>query len=176
MTFAYEAIVYDLDGTLVELDVDWDTVATEAAAVLRARGVDVADDSLWEILDTADAKGYRPAVDSVIADHERDGARTSTRLAGSDELPQSVPVGVCSLNCEAACRIALEMHGLDRHVDVVVGRDTVEGVKPNPEPLLYAIDTLSAAPGSSLFVGNRETDEETADSAGVDFEYISDRR
>lgn len=175
MTSAYEAIVYDLDGTLVELDVDWDAVATEAASVLRARGIDVGEESLWAILDRATAEGYRPAVDDVIADHEREGARTSTRLAGSDELPRSVPIGVCSLNCEAACRIALEMHGLDRHVDVIVGRDTVEAVKPDPEPLLYALDSLSVAPGVSLFVGNRETDEETADRAGVDFEYISDR-
>lgn len=176
MTQAHEAIVYDLDGTLVELDVDWDTVASEAASVLRARDIEVEDDSLWEILDRAEDEGYRPAINDVIAEHERAGARTSTKLAGSEELPQSVPVGVCSLNCEGACRIALEIHGLDRHVDVIVGRDTVSGVKPDPEPLLHAIEALSARPEQALFIGNRETDEETADRAGVDYEYISDRR
>ena len=176
MTESYGAIVYDLDGTLVELDVDWDAVAREAASVLRARDIEVDDDSLWEILGRAEEAGYRPAVDDVVAEHERAGARTATKLAGSEELPQPVPVGVCSLNCEAACRIALEMHGLDHHVDVIVGRDTVSGVKPDPEPLLHAIEALSASPERALFVGNRETDEETADRAGVDYEYISDRR
>lgn len=175
MTQADGAIVYDLDGTLVELDVDWDRVAREAASVLQARSIDVDDDSLWAILNRAETEGYRPAVEDVIAEHEREGARTSTRLDGSQELPQTVPVGICSLNCEAACRIALEMHGLDHHVDVIVGRDTVSGVKPDPEPLLSAIDALSATPAESLFIGNRETDEETALNAGVDFEYISDR-
>jgi phosphoglycolate phosphatase len=36
----YDALVYDLDGTLVRLDVDWGAVTEEVAAVLRARGLE----------------------------------------------------------------------------------------------------------------------------------------
>ena len=37
----YDAVVYDLDGTLVDLAVDWDAVARDVASLLEARGVDL---------------------------------------------------------------------------------------------------------------------------------------
>jgi len=172
----YDAVVYDLDGTLVRLNVDWDAVTEEAAAVLSARGVDTAGTSLWDILETAEKRGYRAKVEGVIADHEREGARTSRQLPVARELPVGVPTGVCSLNCEAACRIALEIHRLDSHVDAIVGRDTVDGHKPDPEPLLAAVRGLSVAPKRALFVGDSERDEVTARRAGVPFEYADDHR
>jgi phosphoglycolate phosphatase len=176
VTAAYDAVVYDLDGTLVRLDVDWDAVTEDAATLLSDRGVDTAGMNLWDILERAETGGYRPAVENVIAEHEREGARTSCLLPLAGELPVGVPTAVCSLNCEAACRIALELHGLDRHVDVIVGRDTVDTHKPDPEPLLGAIREFSVDPGSALFVGDTERDANTARRAGVPFQYTADRQ
>jgi phosphoglycolate phosphatase len=175
VTEEYDAVVYDLDGTLVDLDVDWDAVRTDAASAVRARGVDPEAGNLWEILERAEDAGYRRLVEELIADYERDGARTATRLALADELPLGVPTAVCSLNAEAACRIALELYGLDSHVDAIVGRDTVSGVKPDPEPLLAAVEALDADPSRTLFVGDTETDERTAKRAGLDFQYTVGR-
>lgn len=173
----YEALVYDLDGTLVRLDVDWGAVAEEVAAVLRARGLE-AEGSLWDLLQHAEevGEGHRRAVEEVIADHEREGARSADRLPLAEELPAEVPTGVCSLNCEAACRIALELHGLDGHVDAVVGRDTVTAHKPDPEPLLATVDALGAGPQAALFVGDSDSDRVTAERAGVSFQSVADRR
>ncbi|MFC7134408.1 MULTISPECIES: HAD family hydrolase [Salinibaculum] len=175
MTVEYDALVYDLDGTLVELDVDWDEVTAEAGAVLSARGVDTDGMNLWDVLETAEEKGLRRKVESVIEDHEREGARTSTRLPLADALPHDVPVGVCSLNAEAACRIALEVHGLDGHVGALVGRDTVDAHKPDPEPLLAVIRGLGTQPGQTLFVGDTQRDRRTAQLAGVPFQGVADR-
>ena len=173
----YDALVYDLDGTLVRLDVDWGAVTEEVAAVLRARGLET-EGSLWDLLQRAEEAGerHRRAVEDVIADHERAGARSADRLPLADELPAGVPTGVCSLNCEAACRIALELHGLDGHVDAVVGRDTVTAHKPDPEPLLATVDALGAGPQATLFVGDSDSDRVTAERAGVDFQPVADRR
>jgi phosphoglycolate phosphatase len=171
----YDAIVYDLDGTLVRLDVDWGAVAERCAAVLRARGHDVSGADIWEMREVAAANGLLDRVDEAIAEFERDGARSARRLALADELPHSVPVGVCSLNCEAACRIALELHGIDGHVDAVVGRDSHETVKPDPEPLLHAADLLGAEPSTTLFVGDSDSDREAAAAAGLDFQWVEDR-
>jgi phosphoglycolate phosphatase len=168
---AYDALVYDLDGTLVRLDVDWDRVTDETAAVLAARGVDTDGMTLWDVLETAEQRGLRPKIEAKIREHEREGARSADRLALADRLPADVPVAVCSLNCEAACRIALELHGLDRYVSVIVGRDSVATHKPDPEPLLAAIRALDAQPSRSLFVGDTERDETTAERAGVPFEW-----
>jgi phosphoglycolate phosphatase len=175
VTAEYDAVVYDLDGTLVQLDVDWGAVAEEAATALSDRGVDTAGMNLWDVLETAEEAGHREQVEDVIAAHEREGARTSRRLPTADELPRDVPVGVCSLNGEAACRLALETHGIDGHVAAVVGRDTVDTYKPDPEPLLTAIRELSADPGRALFVGDSERDAEAARRAGVPFQYVGER-
>ncbi|MWG36069.1 HAD hydrolase-like protein [Halomarina oriensis] len=170
---SYDAVVYDLDGTLVHLAVDWDAVASEVAATLRDRGTEPPDD-LWAMLQHARDAGHGEAVESVIADHERDGARRSTRLARADDLPLDVPVGVCSLNCAAAVRIALDTHGLADHVRTVVGRDTLDTEKPDPKPLLTALGALDATPERTLFVGDSTRDEETARRAGTAFEWVED--
>lgn len=177
MTTRYDAVVYDLDGTLVRLDVDWETVAEDVAATLQARDVEIEPtDSLWDLLDRAEATGHRRHAEATIAEYEREGARSATRLSVAEELPTGVPTGVCSLNCEAACRIALETHGLDPHVDEVVGRDTLDVHKPDPESLLFTVDALDADPRRTLFVGDSESDETTAERAGVDFEYVAARQ
>jgi phosphoglycolate phosphatase len=167
----YDAVVYDLDGTLVRLAVDWEAVARDVAGVLADRGVEPPD-GLWGMLEVADDAGHRGAVESAIAAHEKPGARDSERLPTADELPRTEPTAVCSLNCEAACRIALDVHGLAGHVRTVVGRDTVDTEKPDPAPLLAAVEALDATPGRTLFVGDGERDELTAERAGCEFRYV----
>lgn len=171
---SYDAVVYDMDGTLVELDVDWEDARKEVAARLRARGIQHEGASLWELFEAGVEAGYWPIVHETLAEHEREGARTSWRLDLADDLPRELPVGVCSLNATSACRIALEMHGIDGYVDAVVGRDSVDSYKPDPKPLLAAIQAIGGDAESALFIGDSERDERTADRAGVAFQYVSD--
>ena len=173
MTGSYDAIVYDLDGTLVRLAVDWGAVAEAVTAVLEDGGVDASGVKLWSMLDLAAEAGLSEEAEATIADFEHDGARESARLDLAEGLPRPEAVGVCSLNCESACRLALETHGIADAVEVVVGRDTVPKQKPDPEPLLAAIEGLDASPERTLFVGDSETDAEAAAAAGVDFSYAS---
>ena len=165
-------MVYDFDGTLVDLVVDWDAVAEEVTDVLATDGVDAGDADLWRMLDLADEANLRTEVERVIGGHEREGARRSTRLQHADALgDHEVPVGVCSLNAESACRVGLEVHDLTVHVDAVVGRDSVPTRKPDPEPLLATLRRLGAD-GDALFVGDSRRDELTAERAGVAFEWV----
>ncbi|WP_323677084.1 HAD-IA family hydrolase [Halorubellus sp. PRR65] len=171
----YAGVVYDLDGTLVRLEVAWDAVRTDAAAAYRDAGVDPESRDLWALMADADANGLGEAVETVISRHERDGARTSTRLPLADALaPETRPVGVCTLNCEAAAYVALDVHDVADHVDAVVGRDTVANHKPHPEPLLATVDRLALAPDDVVFVGDSERDAETADAAGTAFAWADD--
>lgn len=170
-----DAVVYDLDGTLVRLDVDWRTVREDVASALDHHDLDTRNESLWDLLELADRTGYRGVAEAVITDHERAGARTSERLPPADDLLSTdVPVGVCSLNCEAACRIALETHDLADSVAVIVGRDTVVTEKPDPAPLLRAVEALHTTPDRALFIGDTERDHETARRAGVRFRHVDD--
>jgi phosphoglycolate phosphatase len=169
----FDAVVYDLDGTLVRLDVDWDAVARDAVDVFDGYGVDAAGVDLWAMLDLADEHGLRDDLEAVIGGHERAGARRSDRLGLADRLlTHDVPVGVCSLNSEGSVVIALETHGLDGDVDAVVGRDTVATRKPDPEPLLTTLERLGVAHDRAVFVGDSPRDRLTADRAGVAYHGV----
>ena len=169
-----EAIVYDLDGTLVRLAVEWDQVRAEVLDLYREAGVG-GTDSLWDMMANAPEHGLRDPVEAAIRRHEEAGARTSDRLGLADELLSTKqPAGICSLNAESACRIALDTHDLLAAVDSVVGRDSVDAHKPDPTPLLAVIDELGAAPAQTLFVGDSERDLETAKRAGTDFSWAED--
>jgi len=176
MIESYGGVVFDLDGTVVDLDVDWAAVASDVAAVYDDAGVGADGRGLWSMLEDADEHGIRDRVEATIAEHERAGARTSTRLPAGDQLATVESVAVCSLNCEAACRIALETHGLDGDVAAVVGRDSVATHKPDPEPLLAAVDRIGVSPDRALFVGDSDRDGVTARRAGVDYADVSELR
>lgn len=170
----YDAVLYDLDGTLVRLAVDWERVREDVAALFRSLGHDPGERSLWDLLERADAVGgdLPTRVNDAVARHEREGARRSRLLPTAEELPAVAadrPVGVVSLNAESACRVALETHSIDDRVSTVVGRDTVAERKPHPEPLLTALRSLEVAPERALFVGDSGRDRRAADRAGVDF-------
>lgn len=169
------ATVYDLDGTLVRLAVEWDRVRGEVRALYDDSGVPVPDDGLWGMMEAAPEHGLAEAVEAIITRHEEAGAAASERLAIADAVTLADgPVGVCSLNAESACRLALETHGLLEAVDVIVGRDSVDAHKPDPAPLLAVIDRLDVRPGETLFVGDSDRDRETAERAGTRFEAADD--
>jgi phosphoglycolate phosphatase len=150
--------------------------------VYRDHGVEPPTEELWTLLEAADDHGIGDAVEEAIGLHERAGARDSTLLALGNRLIEAgdgatePPAGVCSLNCEAACRIAVETHGLGEAIesDAIVGRDTAETHKPEPESLLAAIDRLGAAPENALFVGDSPRDATAAERAGVAYAWVSD--
>jgi phosphoglycolate phosphatase len=166
-------VVYDLDGTLVRLPVDWGAAAEDAAAALRDAGLDPGDTDLWGLLELARETDTADIFEAAVGPHEREAARESTRLPLAAELAGATgPVSVCSLNCEAACREALSVHGLVDDVDAVVGRDSVATHKPDPEPLLATLSAMGVDPASAEFVGDSERDEVAARRAGVPFRWV----
>jgi phosphoglycolate phosphatase-like HAD superfamily hydrolase len=169
----YDAVVYDLDGTLVRLVVDWVACERELAAILQSEGIETTDLDAWELLAAAEEAGIGARAEATIAEYERGGARDAIRLETADEVTTwDVPVGVCSLNCEAACRIALERVALLDEIDVVIGRDSHTERKPHPGPLEAAISALEGTPKRSLFVGDSDSDRVTAERAGVAFRSV----
>lgn len=70
---------------------------------------------------------------------------------------------------EADIRSLLAPSGLDALLEVVVTSTDVGVAKPDPTPVLVALERLGAHPGRTLFVGDRETDGQAAHAAGIGF-------
>lgn len=170
---AYDGIIYDLDGTLVDLNVDWDAVASAVETVYTDAGIDPGGRHFWELRDDAADYGLHDAVEAVITERELAGVEGSRRLPRADQLQETpLPVAVCSMNSERACREALRAHGLFDLVEAVVGRDSLELHKPAPEPALAAASHLGVDPVDVLLVGDSIHDEEMADRANMTFEMV----
>jgi phosphoglycolate phosphatase len=67
----------------------------------------------------------------------------------------------------------LERLGLSGWIDVVVGGDTCARRKPDPQPLLFACESLHVPPFESLMVGDSVNDVQAARAAGIPIVCVS---
>ncbi|MFB6097181.1 MAG: HAD-IA family hydrolase [Haloferacaceae archaeon] len=170
----FDAVVFDLDGTLVELDVAWPEVHEQVVEILE----DVMDGPLSdytrpEIMGLAREVERYEQLDALLTEYETDGAETSPALGLLETLPElDCPIGVCTANAPSAAESALEAHGVREHVDVIVARGTIPEEKPHPRPLRECLAGLGVTPGNAVFVGDERSDAETAVSAASSFLHV----
>jgi len=86
---------------------------------------------------------------------------------------RGLKLGACTNKPEALSRQVLEGLAIDRYLHAVVGGDSAARMKPHPEPLRDCAARLGADPKHSLYVGDSETDAETAAAAGIAFAFYS---
>ena len=180
------AVVFDLDGTLVDSSHDItravnamlaghdlpglaptqvEPLLGEGArslvdAVYAILGVEVGPDRLTEDTATYLARyAEEPVRDSVLfAD-----ARAVLDVLGR----RGVALGVCTnKNHDLAVRVLTEL-GVDHVFGAVVGGDSLPVRKPDPEHLLATVAALGAAPERTVFVGDSRIDAECGRRAGV---------
>ncbi|GAA0200562.1 hypothetical protein GCM10009000_013320 [Halobacterium noricense] len=84
MVTSYDAIVYDLDGTLVRLAVDWQETAEEIKRILGEHGETPNANDALDLVPIAEEIGAMEDIESHIAAAEREGARNSERLPDMD--------------------------------------------------------------------------------------------
>lgn len=67
-------------------------------------------------------------------------------------------LAVVTTKMRKTAEIGLRLFGLDKFFSVVVTIDEVERVKPDPEPLLLALEQLGSKPETALMVGDSNHD------------------
>jgi len=78
-----------------------------------------------------------------------------------------IRLGVCTNKLHRpACRVLAEL-GMEEFFEVVIGRDSLAHAKPHPEPLLFVVRALDAEPANSVMVGDSGIDVGCARAAGV---------
>jgi pyrophosphatase PpaX len=180
MTSPRPAILFDLDGTLV------DTIALLLASMRHAFttcGVPCPTDAQWTAgIGTPLGTQFRDFVhdDATVArliaayrayQHEHHDALTSA-YEGIPALVARLeerghPIGIVTSKADYLAERALAWVGLIGHVDVVIGADSVTRHKPHPEPVLVALERLGASRETAIFVGDSPHDIASGNAAGV---------
>lgn len=179
-----EAAIFDLDGTLVELTIDFGQMRAEVLEIVarydgamdaRRRGLH----TLELIADVAVELGQRSPqrasrfeaeAKAAIEAIEVEAARRAELFAGVPELLAwlrgcDLKLGIITRNCRAAAGAVLD--SLGPLVDVVLTRDDVPVVKPDPSHIGRALEMLGVRGERSLMVGDHPLDVVTGKAVGA---------
>ncbi|MFE9408996.1 HAD family hydrolase [Streptomyces sp. NPDC006704] len=172
------AVLFDMDGTLVDTEETWVEVVEEAAA---RRGHVLAGEERRSVYgrsvrDTAELLGTRLGVPRARLAAEL-GANFAARLAGGAqprpgalrllrELRQAgVLTALVSASPSAIVReVAVSLDG--HRFDAVFGAEDTERTKPAPDPYLAAARALGADPAHCVAVEDTATGVASAEAAG----------
>jgi len=179
-----EAVVFDYDGTLVHLNIDFDAMRRSVARLIDSSGVDSQAFTGLPVLETIDKAAailsqedpaggrslYEKAM-SLVSDQEVKAAKSGRVLAGTVEIlctlkNLGIKVGIITRNCEQAVRIAFPQ--IEKFCDVFIPRDNVDQVKPHPTHLTLAMKRMAVEnPLRCLMVGDHILDIEAGRRVGT---------
>ncbi|MFG2501617.1 HAD-IA family hydrolase [Streptomyces sp. NPDC048441] len=115
-------------------------------------------------------------LEALLTDGEVQAAPTALPTPGADSLiralkAQGCRIAVVTNNSPQAVVAHLEREGLlDAFGPHIYGRtDQPSLLKPNPDPVIRALEALGSPPGDALMIGDTVTDLEAAEKAGVRF-------
>ncbi len=188
----YKAIVFDLDGTLV------DSVGSITAALnqlLKEEGLppvrpddvkDMVGDGAMKLLERGFAAAGRPVDADALPGLFRRYVPLLTRMPplASDLYPgvldtlrrfemDHVAMGICTNKPYQPAVEAVRAMGLSGLFGAVVGGDSLPQRKPAAEPLLATLAQLGAAPEQAVMVGDNRNDVGTAHNAGIPCVVVS---
>jgi pyrophosphatase PpaX len=76
-------------------------------------------------------------------------------------------MGIVTSKVSTLAMRGLKLTGIEHHFETVIGMDLCKRHKPDPEPVMIALDRLSSTPEGSWFVGDSIHDMESGNAAGV---------
>jgi len=178
---ALRAVLFDLDGTLIETHIDFAAMTAEMQTLARAADVPASVTDGKDILGLVEAaaahvqkQGGDGAALSRVAfarleEREVVGCAHPELLPGTERLLASlaergIKIGIVTRNCRRVSVPLLARFALP--YDLLLTRDDVARTKPDPAHLWAALTALGISPGDSGMVGDHWMDIKAGQKAG----------
>lgn len=179
----FDALLFDFDGTLAVLKLDFDEMRQRLLALAVGQGLPPAELRgmfVLEMVDHATAllRERQPALATafyrdahrMIQDIEVEAARHSALLPGVSDLLDTlrqhrIGVGIVTRNCDAAVRMMFPQ--IDTYCQAFVARDHVTQVKPHPQHLQTALTHMGSEPSRTVMVGDGVIDMQAGKAFGM---------
>ena len=184
-TRAFDVVVFDLDGTLVDTAPDLAAaldhalvglgratieiglvrhLAGEGTRALLRRGLELTGGATASLVEQG-VPLFLDHYDAHICDRSMSAEHVENAF---DALAEAgIVFGICTNKPERLARKLVEQLGWRTRFSSIVGGDTTGASKPDPRPLRRCIDDCGG--GSAVFVGDSRIDRATATAAGVPF-------
>jgi pyrophosphatase PpaX len=172
--------LFDLDGTLID---SIELILRSARHAFKGRSGRVPSDAEWlshvGTPLTTTLRHYardEADVDELLAKYREFQLANHDRLTRCyDQVLETVrqlrsaghPLAVVTSKAAWLARRGLDHVGLGADFDVIVGCDSCERHKPDPEPVLVALRQLHREPSEAVFVGDSVHDVFAGNAAGV---------
>jgi len=178
-----KAVIFDLDGTLKEFNLDTKACRTTIINRLTQEGFprslfslnETAFDMLKKIKNSRLIEGeknmdfskIRDMIFSVVEDFELEAAKTAKIFEGIPETLQALrdmklEIALCTISSEKPTNYILKRFHIEQFFDAVITRDSVFEVKPHPKHLEAALDALKVRAQEALLVGDSVKDIQCA--------------
>jgi phosphoglycolate phosphatase len=175
--------VFDFDGTLAVLNIDFSEMREQVFELMRKYGVNeekIEERYLLEIIDevvqilsqknTSTAETFYQEAHQILHEVELRAAEEGKLLPGVEAALKSLrdkglKVGIVTRNCEEAVRKVVP--DIEAFCDVFVPRDLIKRVKPHPEQLTSVLKALHVTGGETVMVGDHTIDIQAGKRVGM---------
>jgi len=178
---ALRAMLFDLDGTLIETHIDFAAMMRSMQHLAREAGVSGSVTDGKDILSLVEAAAadvlgrggngaaLRREAFARLEEMEVVGCSHPDLLPGTRELlteltRRGTKIGIVTRNCRLVSRQLLSQFDLPH--DLLLSRDDVLRTKPNPEHLWEASTRLEVSPAQAGMVGDHWMDVQAGQKAG----------
>lgn len=177
-----EAVIFDLDGTLIEADLRMREAKREFLRRLRKLGMNFRTIDVRRPAETimtyleryhkADRGFLLRILEESFRPYELEAAEKAKPRAGVKKVLGKLKLigyklGLASNNSRRSVEMVLEKLGVRSSFNAIVTRDDVRRLKPHEEILIKAVKRLETAPWRTLYVGDSAADIIAGRRAGV---------
>ena len=173
----FRTVLFDLDGTLIDSGAI--ILASFRYATKAVLQREATDDELLAVVgrglrDEMRALGGERAEELIRAYREHNEP-LHRELRSFDGMLDALPrlksegrrLGIVTSKRRATVELAFAVLPLQPLFDTVVSAEDTERLKPNPDPILLALDRLEADTADAAYVGDSPFDIQAAKAAGV---------